>query len=442
MAEMAKDVEARDAASLVNLREHETRATMFRHLLCLLLVAGSTHAASLRSSSVTVPGVVSDVVDDGRRLLVSSTVGGTRQLNFVDVATATTSRGPDVPATAIAFDLCNSGVVFVDERGLVSGNGDVLIAQAPLLGAADPSLLPSTPVCPLVDEYVLAVRGGLTVVHGADVRTLRFAHHARSYSGTAGRSLRGERGYATAVSTYAPRLLSFDVDSDGDLDLVASHEHTLAIYRRGPDGLLGTTPLMRDLGMLLGASSGADLRVHRGPGASLLVAASDGPLPETSDVVVVGGTAAAPLSTVTARHRVEGLAVVFGAHNAHVIVGRMTTNLVALSTVMLTGKVSIELIVDDAATTTLPTVADVRAGRIDGALPVLDVDIDGDGDLDIVDLGEPGAARALRNSSGRYVAEPAITVPRIDRTYAGVGRVVLLGRTGKKGTTIAVLSAR
>ncbi len=418
------------------------RGDMLRRVLCLLLLAGSTHAAPLRSSSVTVPGVVSDVVDDGRRLLVSSTVGGTRQLTFIDVATATTTPGPAVPATAIAFDLCSTGVVFVDERGLVSATGDVLLAQVPLLGVADPSLLPSTPVCPQAGEYVLAVRGGLTVVRDADVRTLRFTHHARSYSGTAGRSLRGERGYATAVSTYAPRLLSFDVDADGDLDLVATHERTLAIYRRGPDGTLGVTPQTRDLGSLLGAAAGADLRVHRGPGASLLVAASDGPLPETSDVVVVGGTASAPLSAVTARHRVDGLAVVFGAHGTHVVVGRMTTNLVALSGVMLTGKVSVELIVDDAPATTLPTVADVRAGRIDGALPVLDVDVDGDGDLDIVDLGEPGSARVLRNTSGSYIAEAAIAVPRIDRTHAGVGRVVLLGRHGKKGTAVAILSAR
>jgi hypothetical protein len=120
----------------------------------------------------------------------------------------------------------------------------------------------------------------------------------------------------------------------------------------------------------------------------------------------------------------------------------MTTNLVALSGVMLTGKVSVELLVDDASTTTLPTVADVRAGRIDGALPVLDVDVDGDGDLDIVDLGEPGSGRLLRNTSGAYVAEAAIAVPRIDRTLAGVGRVVLLGRSGKKGTAVAWLAAR
>lgn len=410
-------------------------------LLLLLLAAAPTNATSLRSMSVSIPGAVSDVVDDGRRLLVSSTAGGARVLTFVDVATGATSPGPAVPASAIAFDLCNGSVVFVDERGLVTGNGDVLLAQAPLLGVADPQLLPSTPICPHVGEYVLAVRGGLTVMRGSDVRTLRFGHRARSYSGTTGRSLRGERGYATAVSTYAPRLLSLDVDGDGDLDLVAHHERVLAIYRRGPDGL-STSPLLRDLGALLGAAPSADLRVHRGPGATLLVAASDGPLPETSDVVVVGGPTTAPLSTVTARHRVDGLAVVFAAHGAHVVVGRMTTNLVALSGVMLTGKVAVELVVDDASAMTLPTVADVRAGRIDGALPVLDVDVDGDGDLDVVDLGEPGSARLLRNAGDRYTAEAAIAVPRLDRTYAGAGRVVLLGRQGKKGTPIAVVSAR
>ena len=116
----------------------------------------------------------------------------------------------------------------------------------------------------------------------------------------------------------------------------------------------------------------------------------------------------------------------------------------ALSGVVLTGKVPFELRRGDQALMTLPTVADVRAGRVDGALPVADVDLDGDGRLDVVDLGEPGRAVWWRGDGGAgATSTSSLSIPRLDRAIGapGLRRVVLIGRSGKKGTVVGLLRA-
>ena len=424
--------------------------------LALALIIGvGAHAAAptLRVQTASVAGTVTDVASGPARLLVSHTAAGVRRLSFIAADTNAVTAGPVVAATAIAVDLCGDEVVFIDERGLVDGAGKVLIAQAPLLPVADPSLLPTMSICPNASERVLPVREGLAVVHlngaGAvvDTRILRLAHRARAYTGTAGRSLRGERAYAAAISVYAPRLLSTDVDGDGDDDLVVLHERSLTLHRRGADGLLSTSGEVRDVAALIGARSSAELRLQRGPTPStLLVASSEGALPEYSDVVVLGGPKASPLSVVQSRHRVDGLALVVGSTTGGAItIGRITTSLMALSGVVLTGRVTIDLFRDDAVVVSLPTVADVRAGRIDGALPVIDVDLDGDGRLDVVDLGEPGRAQWWRGSVDGYerIGEPA-AIGRLERAIGDPARrtVILVGRAGKKTTNVARLSVR
>ena len=115
----------------------------------------------------------------------------------------------------------------------------------------------------------------------------------------------------------------------------------------------------------------------------------------------------------------------------------------SLSGVVLTGKVPLELRRDGRALLALPTAADVRAGRIDGALPVVDVDLDSDGVTDLVELGEPGRAvlwLGTRDGTWTSTASP-LSVPRLDRAFGapGLGRVVLVGRASARGTTVALL---
>ena len=418
-------------------------------VLMLMSLPAAAAAANLRSASSTVGGTVSDVVVGDTHLLVSHTAAGVRRLSLIDLVSGDVVAGPAVPASAVAVDLCDDRVVFVDERGLVDDSGRVLLARAPLLPVADPTMLPATPICPTDNERLLVVRDGLVVVrvdaNGAvvDDRTTRFTHQARAYAGTAGRSLRGERTYATAISVYAPRLHRLDVDKDGDLDLVVAHERALSIVLRGVEGRLATTAMHRDLAGIVGAGGSTELRVRAGPASTLVVTVSEGALPEHSDVVVVSGSAASPLSTVSSRQRIEGLALVVGSSGARVVVGRVTTNLMALSGVVLTGRVTVDLFVDGVFATALPTAADVRAGRIHGGLPVIDVDLDSDGFVDVVDLGDPGKARLLRGTgSGWAEAGDAVTIPRLDRTVADVAhhQVILVGRGGRKGTAITRLS--
>lgn len=436
---------------------------MLRVLIASLVIAAATTAASSATSpsgapsvsvsSSNVAGTVTDVVVGGAKLLVSHTTAGQRRLSFID-RTGTVSAGPAVPTTAIAVDVCGDDVVFLDERGLVAADGHLLLARAPLLPIADPALLPSSPLCLTADrrERALPVRDGLVVVRVdgdtvVDERVLRFGHHARAYAGSTGRSLRAERAYAAAISVYAPRLLELDVDGDADLDLVVVLERALVVFRRGSDGRLATSGERRDLGALLGVGADVDLRVRRGPknGAAdtVVVVASEGTAPEDSDVVVIAGDAAAPLSRVSGRQRVEGAALVAAGSGVDVVVARVSTNLMALSGVVLSGRVTIDVVRGDSTLVSLPTAADVRAGRIDGALPILDVDLDGDGVVDIVDLGEPGKASLWRGGSSVVRFGAPVVVPRVDRAVADVTHreVVLIGRSGKKGTSITRLRA-
>jgi hypothetical protein len=421
----------------------------------------------LAGSAVTIAGTVVDVVDGtiagAPGVLVSHTTSDGRRLSFLTVGGAL-QAGPVVPASAVAAALCDGVVHFIEDRGLVQAGGNgvgtargvgadggVVIARPPLLAVPDPSALPFADLCPTPHERMLLVAGGMAVAtvddDGAgavtDTRLLAFQHRARAYGGHGGRALRGERPYSTALSLYAPRMLVVDVDGDADLDLVAVHERRLLIFVRGSDGRLALTPIERDVGRLASSSAEADLRVVATT-QSLIVAASVGALPERTDIVELTGTAAAPLAQVRRRRRVEGLALLLGARGGDAVLARIDTSLVALSGVVLTGRVPLELQVGSTTLMTLPTVADVRAGRIDGALPVVNVDLDGDGVLDLVDLGEPGRAVLWRGTGGTFVAaSTAMSIPRLERALGapGLGRVVLVGRPGSKGTAVLLLRA-
>lgn len=374
--------------------------------------------ATLITASVVTPfeilGDINDVVDgvvkdgDGaaaRVVVVSSVSGGKRLLTYVDAAKHATRAGPVVPEGAAAWAVCGNGVVFVDSRGLVDDTGRRLIDRTPLLAVADPSSLFAADLCPgETDERMLVVNDGLVVIKlkdGAviDERVLDFPARARGYSGRGVRSLRGERPYAQALSLYAPRLFAVDVDGDGDRDLVALQESRLAVFRRTAAGL-ATTPEVRDLAALVGAGVDDDLRV-RFAGARAAVSVSRGAVPEQSRVVVIDGTVEQPFSRVKSTQTHNGLALLLGITPQGVVVGTIDTSLVSLSGVVLTGRVAVKVSVDNSELLTLAAAADVRAGKMDGALPIVDVDVDGDGIFDLFDLGEPGTAVLYRGSRPR-----------------------------------------
>lgn len=382
--------------------------------------------------SVDVAGEVVDVAEgrDGAVVAVSATVGNARKLTLIDTATKKASAGPSVPSSATAYAVCGGGVVFVDDKGLVDDKGARLIAKTPLLSVADPQALLSGDLCPgEKNERMLVVKDGIVVVSLGDdgavagERVLSFAARARAYPGRAQHALRGERSYAQALSLYAPRLFAVDVDGDGDRDLVAFHDGRLVVYRRAA-GVLSTTGEQRDLHALVGASpttqGDADLRVRFHEvkdGCLAVVSVSRGAVPESSKVVVVDGTADQPFSRVKETRSYEGLAQLLGVVGDDIVVGQIDTSLVALSGVLLTGKLTVKVKVKDEDKASLTAAADIRGGKMDGALPIVDVDLDKDGVADLVDLGVPGSAVVFKGAVDRggalgFSESKRLTVPR------------------------------
>jgi len=432
----------------------------FARLLTRVVVAGlvvgavadgrARATAALAVDQVVVEGSVTDAAAVGGAVLVSHVVKGARRLSLLDAA-ARLRPGPAVPAGAVAVGRCgddDDALYFIDERGLVDAAGAVVIARPPLLAIPDVAALPIVDVCPSPRERVLFVKEGVVVATvdaaGAvvDEVLLPFTHRARAFTGATARSLKGERPYATALSLYVPWTFALDADSDGDVDLVLVHEERALIFRRDRGGVLRGPAVERHLGDLVDAPPGSDLRAHASDGA-LIVTASAGALPEQSVVATVVGAPERPLSKLARRETIDGLAIHLASSSAGVVVARVDTSLVSLSGVVLTGKVPLELRRDGRTLMTLPTVADVRAGRVDGALPVVDVDLDGDGIADLVELGEPGRAvlwRGGRDGTWTSTTTP-LSIPRLDRAFGapGLRRVVLVGRGGARGTTVALL---
>jgi hypothetical protein len=406
------------------------------------VVAGRIDGAATLAVSSHGP---SSVPDSAPAAVPSQRASSGRRITLIDVASGRVRPGPAVPRDAVAFDVCGDGVVFVDGAGLVTASGQRLLAARPLLAVADDRLLVAASACPAApDERVLVTAEGLLLVRvdpaGAvvdEARLLRLPQRARAYSGQEQRALRSERSYGAALSLYAPRLQSVDADGDGDRDLVALHEGHLAVFLRDNDRL-GEVPVQRDLAALVRAGDD-DLRVRLAPGR-VLVGVSAGAMPEASRIVVVESAAGAPFSRVAFDRRVEGLALLLGADGAgRPIHAVLDTNLVAVSGVVLTGRVGLALHLGEAPPLALAAAADVRAGRIDGALPIVDVDLDGDARADVLDLGEPGRA-VLRAAARGWDVAAVFDVPRFRSVVAlpGAGVVALVGpvRAGRSTLTL------
>ncbi len=413
--------------------------------------AARAQGTGLRLDQVLVRGVVSDVAALADGIIVTHVDDGVRRLARVD-ASATLRSDEPVPANVVAVGVCSaaSGPLFIDERGLVDDHGVVVIAHPPLLSIPDPAALPIVDVCPTPRERTLLVKEGLAVVTlddtGAprDETILPLTHRARAFSGASQRALRGDRPYATALSVYVPWTVAIDVDEDGDRDLVLVHENRAVIFRRQPDGVLRGPAIERQLGALIGAPSGSDVRVAAVAGG-LIVTASAGALPEHSIVATIKGSSERPLSTVARRDVVDGLVIHLSSSPQATVLARIDTSLVSLSGVVLTGRVPVELRRNAEVALSLPLVADVRAGRADGALPIVDVDLDADGVLDLVSLGEPGRATWWRGGrDGWTQSSSPLAVPKLDRALGAprLRRVILVGRPGPRGTTIGLLGAQ
>ncbi|MCC7109613.1 MAG: hypothetical protein IT382_10015 [Deltaproteobacteria bacterium] len=417
--------------------------------------------ATAPAPTVTVPGSAVDaryVGGEAPEILISTAQSGRRRLLHLDARDLSTKSSAPVPAGTLFFDACplpaakGDQVVLADGSGLTDVDGDRLLEGRALFSVPDPSALLVSELCgksgDARGELRLPVVDGIAVKGSGGARVLRMSHAGRAYSGRVHRGLRPERGYDAALSLYAPRSLDVDVDGDDDLDLALVHEGRLTVFARD-GGQLAAAPLVsRDLALAVGAGDDADLRVRLADiegdrRVEAVVGVTRGAIPERSEAFVVGGTAA--FSSSRPLWQREGLVAPLGVRGRALVIAEVDPSLVSLSGVLLTGKVPLRVHVGEGPALALTAKADVRAGRMDGAMPVVSVDFDGDGTLDLLDLGEPGRAALHPGTADGYTLDPSLRleVPAFVHVVAmpQLPGVVLIGAPRGGSTRIAVVRA-
>ncbi|MBI1946116.1 MAG: hypothetical protein HYS27_10490 [Deltaproteobacteria bacterium] len=420
------------------------------------------HLVAAPAPAVSIPGVAVDALYVGGgtpEIWVSATERGRRRLVRLDARDLSTRGAQAVSAAALFVDACplpgakGDQVVLQDAAGLTDVDGDRLLDGRALFTVPDADALYVAELCgkrgAARGELRVLVVDGVAVKGAGAARTLAVTHRARAYSGRVHRGLRPERGYDAALSLYAPRTLDVDIDGDGDLDLALVHEGRVTVFAREGAALAAAPVVSRDLAAAVGADGDADLRVRLldlegDRRAEAVVGVTHGAIPEKSDAFVVSGDRA-PLSSSRLLWRKDGLVAPIGARGRALVVAEVDTSLVSLSGVLLTGKVPLRVKVGEGAPLALTATADVRAGRMDGAMPVVSVDFDGDGTPDLLDLGEPGRA-ALHLGTKDGFALDASTVWQVPAFVHVVPMpelpgVALIGAPKGSRTQLAVVRA-
>ena len=376
--------------------------------------------------SIAIDGVAADalyVAGPAPEIWISAAQAGRRRVVRLDARDLSTHGTVTVGANALFMDACplpgaeGDQVVLADAAGLTDVDGDRLLEGRALFTVPDPGALYVSDLCGKTGaargELRVPVVDGIAVKGSGALRTLRMKHEARAYSGRVHRGLRPERGYDFALSLYAPRALDVDVDGDGAVDLALIHEGRLTVFRRA-GGVLEPNPFVsQDLAAAVGASDDDDLRVRLADiegdrRAEAVVGVTRGAIPEQSEAFVVSSDHA-PLSATRTLWRKDGLVAPIGLRGRSVVIAEVDTSLMSLSGVLLTGKVPLRVRVGEGAPLALTAKADVRGGRMDGAMPVVSVDFDGDGTLDLLDLGEPGRAALHLGTSDGFALDPSAT---------------------------------
>ena len=398
------------------------------------------------------------VVQDGRRALVALSEAGAP----MRIA---------VPDAANFVDVCRPGravdLVFATPTGLWSREGAPLIRADGLFHVVDRHRVFRASLCGRTaqtqGERRFFTSEALWVQDGPKRWRLDVPPHGRSYRGDRGRSYRAARAYDAAQSVYAPRIFERDIDGDGRVDLILVHESTVRVFRRATGGELPRRGHTLDLTRALPDSAGHPLRILvddvDGDGrAEIIVGESEAGLPEDSRIYTIAFDRRRRFQPARKLWQRTGLvsplAVLRRSSGPLLVVSSIDTSLVALSAVVFSGSTDVGIALRDAGGAvrpgpTLTVDVDVRKMRMVGATPVLDVDFDGDGWSDLLDLGRSGSARLYWGTAEGYqTEESAEGVPAFSRVVAlPAARAVVLIAEPKKtatglATSVTVLRAR
>ncbi len=411
---------------------------------------------------VAIDGAVSDAFfAKPRTIVLTSADARGRRLVRVDAEGRRAAADSRVPADAIFVDACPDGrVVFAGPRGLEDVDGKVLVEGHALFTVPDADALLVADLCgqrgdgdgelrlPVVDGLLVVPRPPRGGEAAKAPRLVHMRHEARAYSGRAHRGLRPDRGYAEALSLYGPRLIDADVDADGDTDLIAVHEGEVVVWRRTAGDLEASPWLSGDLGRTVGAGD-ADLRVRivdadADGRADAVIGVTRGAVPERSEAWLVSSTSARPFSSPRLLWRRDGLVAPIGERGRALVVAEVDTSLVSLSAVVVTGRIPVKVGLQGGEPLAMQAKADVRGGHMDGALPVVSVDFDGDGVPDLLDLGEPGRAALHKGTAAGFALDATATweVPAFVHVVAmpALPGVVLVGEPHQGKTAVAIIT--
>ncbi|MCP4504475.1 MAG: VCBS repeat-containing protein [Deltaproteobacteria bacterium] len=357
------------------------------------------------------PASVSDGFSSGGHVHLIRVKSGKR---FIDDG----KRTSPVPKSATFVVPCEGRYryLFVSHEGVLRADGSLLAKRETLFAAADPSHLYVAPLCaPDGKTLRLPTQKGieiLSVDDGKHLQTLPFKPRAKTYSGHVHQGRSRERAYAVALSVYVPRMMDFDTNQDGLLDLVVLSDAVLSIYRKKVDGSYAPHRIRHDLRRLLSVPAGRPLHVVFGDidddgSAAIVLSHSEGIVPSETHIAIYDVNRGALKKRLAEIH--EGWWFPMVAQNGAWF-RQIDTSLLSLGQALMTQEADMTLWRfaknELKEHTTLRAHFDLRSRRQTSQLPLL-ADLNGDGWPELTTLSKEHVLE-IRQGTPEGFLEPSV----------------------------------
>ena len=390
----------------------------------MLHLALALALSSPQIGTFALPGNLHDVFELPTSGLVATFSDGQGRGLRTFSASGFGKRQP-VPNDALLVDGCAKGVVFAKPNGLFDQSGNALIGGQAIFPTADAASLFVYPLCSkhVSNEYWLPTAKGILVSQKGAQVLLKSRQRPRAYAGSDHRGLRAQRSYGAALSLYAPLLYEADLNGDGEIDLLAVHDGSAALFLRN-NGRLSSKGIYADLNTLTKAR-GREVRVHLRD-TKVWVSLTLGTIPKKTTLVELKANESA-LQIATSFSDAGFLAPLHeGEWTFHV-----DTSVLAMGKVLMTQTLPLSL--RNAAqqdVLSLSIDADLSRSRINGSFPRAGFDVDGDGTKDLIDLGRNKQVRIFRGKGKGFEKSPFVEekVSPFSRVWAFNKGLVLVGK--------------